>query len=157
MVSKHDITAAVQAALNENQNLFLVDVKVSADNVVDVEIEAKDGSVTIDDCVAVNNRVLADVDRDIEDYELTVGSAGLTLPFKVKEQYVKFVGEQVEVLTKGGRKLCGTLTKVEEETFSIACEVKVKKEGAKRPVIETQEETFNFNDIKYTKYLINFK
>ena len=157
MVNKLEIAAAVSAALAENPNLFVVDITVSSDNVVEVSIEAHQGSVSLDDCIAVNNRVLADVSRDIEDYELTVGSAGLTAPFKVPAQYQKFCGEPVEVLTKDGRKLKATITAASETGFSVSYQAKEKPEGAKRPVIVDKEENFNYNDIKYTKYLIQFK
>ena len=95
-------------------------------------------------------------DREEEDYELEVGSAGLTSPFKVKGQYVKNIGNEVEVLAADGKKYKGVLKEVTDEGFVIVGEEKVKKEGAKRPVLEEVSREFKYNQVKSTKYLLQF-
>ena len=130
---------------------------MSRDNVIVVEIDAYERSVTIDDCVALTRAVEAEFDRDVEDYELEVGSAGLTAPFKVKAQYDKNIGNPVEVLTADGRKLKGDLVAATDDDFTVAIEKMVKPEGAKRKVRVVENETLKYNEIKYTKYLIQFK
>ncbi|MGN0200910.1 MAG: hypothetical protein ACI4A2_06600 [Candidatus Cryptobacteroides sp.] len=47
------------------------------DNVFEVVIDRKDGNVDLGDCEYVHRAVLAAFDRNIEDYALTVGSAGI--------------------------------------------------------------------------------
>ncbi|MGN0228791.1 MAG: ribosome assembly cofactor RimP [Muribaculaceae bacterium] len=142
---------------NLGDDLFLIDVTVSRDNTIVVEIDAYERSVTIDDCVALTRDVEAQFDRDVEDYELEVGSAGLTAPFKVKAQYHKNIGNPVEVLTADGRKLKGTLTEADDDAFVVQIAKMVKPEGAKRKVKVLENETLKYNEIKYTKYLIDFK
>lgn len=156
MIDKNDIIAAVERAI-KGTSLFLVDVAVSKDNVVTVEIDAITGSVSIDDCVAITKAVEADVDRDKEDYELEVGSAGLISPFKVKAQYEKNIGNEVEVLTTDGKKHKGVLSAVGDDDFTIMESKKVKPEGAKRPVVVEEPLTFKYSETKQTKYLIQFK
>ena len=97
------------------------------------------------------------LNREEEDYELEVGSAGIGQPFKVLQQYYNHVGSDVEVLTKDGRKLTGVLKDADEEKFVVAVQKKVKVEGAKRPKLMEEDETFRYDEIKYTKYLISFK
>ena len=138
-------------------DLFLVDVAISADNHIVVEIDSHEGSVCIDNCVAITRAVEQAFDRDKEDYELEVGSAGLTSPLKVKAQYVKNIGNDVEVLTTQGAKLKGVLSEVGDDTFTIKVAKKVKPEGAKRPVIVEEDVTIKYSETKYTKYLIQFK
>ena len=138
-------------------DLFLVDVAISADNHIVVEIDSHEGSVSIDHCVAITRAVEQAFDRDKEDYELEVGSAGLTSPFKVKAQYEKNIGNDVEVLTTQGVKLKGVLSEVGDDTFTIKVAKKVKPEGAKRPVIVEEDVTIKYSETKYTKYLIQFK
>ncbi|MDY6251451.1 MAG: ribosome assembly cofactor RimP, partial [Bacteroidales bacterium] len=83
MIDKQQLAQVINEAL-AGTGLFLVEVKVSSDNVIDVAIDSM-GDVTIDDCVMVNDKVLAAFDRDKgEDYELTVGSYGIGEPFKVR-------------------------------------------------------------------------
>ena len=67
------------------------------------------------------------------------------------------IGQEVEVLTKDGRKLAGILKDADEEKFTVAVQKKVKLEGAKRPKLQEEDETFTYEQIKYTKYLISFK
>ncbi len=155
MIDKKLLSEAVNANLGEE--LFLIDITVSTDNNISVEIDAYDRSVTIDDCVALTRAIEAEFDREVEDYQLEVGSAGLTSPLKVKAQYVKNLGNNVEVLTSDGKKLKGQLVEVSDNDFTIAIEKMVKAEGAKRKTLVKENMTFNYNEIKYTKYLIEFK
>ena len=155
MIDKQALSEVISANLGDD--LFLIDVTVSRDNVIVVEIDAYERSVTIDDCGALTHAVEAEFDRDVEDYELEVGSAGLTAPFKVKAQYDKNIGNPVEVLTADGRKLKGDLVAATDDDFTVAIEKMVKPEGAKRKVRVVENETLKYNEIKYTKYLIQFK
>lgn len=155
MIDKSTLIDVVNKALQDT-DAFLVDVTISPDNRIVVEIDSMT-SVAIDDCVRLNNIIEENFDRDNEDYELEVGSAGLTSPFCVKAQYDKNIGNPVEVLTADGKKIKGTLTAAADNDFTVTVEKKVKPEGAKRPVIVNEEMTFNYTEIKYTKYLIEFK
>ena len=155
MIEKSELIKVIETAIEESE-LFLVDVAVSRDNNIVVEIDSMD-CVSIDDCAKLTKAIESHFDRDTEDYELEVGSAGLTSPFKVKRQYEKYIDEEVEVLTKDGRKLKGTLKDASDDNFVVSITKKVKPEGAKRPVEVTEDETFNYDEIKYTKYLIQFK
>ena len=155
MIEKSELTKVIETAL-EGSELFLVDVGVSRDNNIVVEIDSMD-CVSIDDCAKLTKAIESHFDRDVEDYELEVGSAGLTSPLKVKRQYEKYIDEEVEILTKDGRKLKGTLKDATDDNFTVSITKKVKPEGAKRPVEVTEDETFNYDEIKYTKYLIQFK
>lgn len=154
MIDKKALDKVVADAL-ASSDIFLVSTEVSADNRIVVEIERRSGNITIDDCVEINNVIEANFDRDKEDYELEVGSAGLTSPFKVVAQYVKNCGNLVEVLTCDGRKLRGTLKQADDNGFTLTTSRKVKPEGAKRPVMVEEDETFGYGDVKYTKNIID--
>src|SRR5690554_3893892 len=60
---------------------YLVDVRVEGGNAITIEIDNDEG-VDIDDCAALSRHLESKLDRDTEDFELTVTSAGLTSPFK---------------------------------------------------------------------------
>ena len=78
------------------------------------------------------------MNREDEDYELEVGSAGIGQPFKVLQQYINHIGKEVEVLAKDGRKLSGVLKEADEQHFVVTIQKKVKEEGAKRPKLVTR-------------------
>ena len=154
MIAKSKVTEIVNQWL-EDKEYFLVEVSVSADNCVSVEIDHADG-VWIEDCVLLSKHIEANLDREEEDYELEVGSAGIGQPFKVLQQYINHVGKEVEVLACDGKKYRGVLARAEEESFAVTVQVKEKPEGAKRPVLVDKEYVWKYNEVKYTKYLINF-
>ena len=116
-----------------------------------------DEAVSIDDCVELSRYIEEHLDRDAEDFELEVGSAGITSPFKVLRQYEKNVGNEVEVLTRNGVKLTGVLKSADEDSFVVTVTKQVKPEGAKRKITVEEDQTYTYNEIKYTKYLIRFK
>ena len=151
MIDKNVVEKLVNQWL-EDKDYFLVDIEISPD----VEIDHADG-VWIEDCVQLSRFIEDNLNRDDEDYELEVGSAGLGQPFKVRQQYLNFIGKEVEVLDADGKKWKGLLKSVDGYDFTITVKDKVKKDGAKRPVIEDVDKTFGMNTVKYTKYLISFK
>ena len=155
MIEKAVVTQLVEEHLQAS-NSYLVDVAIKPGNYIVVEIDSDD-SVSIDDCVALSQYIEAHLDRDVEDYELEVGSAGITSPFKVLRQYQKNIGNEVEMLLKSGTKKVGVLIAVDISGATISVEKKVKPEGAKRPVMVTEEEKYPLEAIKHTKYLIRFK
>jgi len=154
MIDKNELTSVINKAL-EGSKMFLVKLTVSGDNVIDVQLDSSE-SITIDDCIAVNDAVHVAFDQDVEDYELTVGSYSLTDPFVVLQQYEKNMGGEVEVLTADGRKLKGVLTSADEQQFTITVPTKTKVEGKKRPEMVDVEHSFKYDEIKYTKNILQF-
>lgn len=155
MIDKNVVTRIVDEWL-EGKDYFLVDVTVSTDDKIVVEIDHAEG-VWIDDCVELSRYIESKLNREEEDYELEVGSAGIGQPFKVLQQYLIHIGKEVEVLTNEGKKVEGILKDANEENFTVTVKKKVKPEGAKRPKMVDEDVTFSYADIKNTKYLISFK
>lgn len=139
-----------------DKEYFLVDVTINKDDKITVEIDHADG-VWIEDCVALSRFIESGLDRDVEDYELEVGSAGLGQPFKVLQQYQMHVGKEIEVLSKAGKKLKGVLKTADEQRFVLTVLKKEKFEGEKRPRIVEEDIPFAYDEVKYAKYIINFK
>lgn len=155
MISKDTVRSIVEEWL-DGKEYFLVDIEISPDDRIVVEIDHADG-VWIEDCVALSRYIEDHLSRDEEDYELEVGSAGLGQPFKVPQQYHCFLGKDVEVLDADGKKYKGVLKSVDGGDFTVTVEEKQKVEGKKRPQLVSVDRTFQMDTVKYTKYLINFK
>ena len=155
MIDKNVVKKLVDEWL-QDQEYFLVDIEISPDNRIVVEIDHADG-VWIEDCVALSRYIEERLSRDDEDYELEVGSAGLGQPFKVPQQYINFVGKEVEVLDADGIKVKGILKAVDGNVFTVGVEEKVKVEGKKRPVKMEVDHVYQMDKVKYTKYIISFK
>ena len=155
MIDKNVVKKLVDEWL-EGKEYFLVDIQISTDAKIVVEIDHADG-VWIEDCVELSKFIEERLSRDEEDYELEVGSAGLGQPFKVPQQYINFIGKEVEVLDQDRRKIRGILKSVEGEKFVVLVNEKVQVEGKKRPVKMDVDHEYDMNEVKYTKYIISFK
>ncbi|MCI2082009.1 MAG: ribosome assembly cofactor RimP [Bacteroidales bacterium] len=137
--------------------LFLVEVKISTCNDIDVTIEAENRDVNIGDCTEMNNYLCSRLDRDIEDYSLTVGSAGLTQSFKVPGQYRKAQGNEVELLVKGGRKIKNAmLEKAETDKITVSYVTLEQVAGKKRRLAVKHTESFGYEELLSVKNVIDF-
>lgn len=154
MINKTEIEKFIESKLADT-SYFLVNVKVSKDNEIKVEIDSMQ-SVDIDFCITLSKEIEKAFPRDNEDYELEVGSSGITSPFKVHKQFVKNIGKDVEVLTRGGKKHTGLLLEAGENEFKIRTLVKFKPEGKKRDEEREEEMTFSYDEVNSVKYLLKF-
>ena len=155
MIDKNVVKKLVDEWLADKE-YFLVGIDISPDDKIVVEIDHADG-VWIEDCVALSKYIEDRLSRDEEDYELEVGSAGLGQPFKVMQQYVNFIGKEVEVMDADGKKFQGVLKSVDGNDFTVTVNEKVKVKGKKRPQKMDVDHAFKMDNVKYTKYLISFK
>ena len=138
------------------RNCYIVDVTISKDNDVEVTIESEEGTVELDDCVAISRYFESKFDREKEDYSLTVTSAGLDQPFKVLKQYQKAVGKKVEVMLKGGRKMVATLTAADEESITLSYTAKEAVEGKKKKELVEHNDTFTMDQVNSVRPHIEF-
>ncbi len=156
MIEKNTIITAVEEWL-EKGDYYLVDVEMTADDRIIIEIDHADG-VWIEDCADLSRFLQEKFGEEMGDYELEVGSAGIGQPFKVLQQYKNHIGKEVEVLQKDGQKVQGILKTVgDDETFVVTVKEKQRQEGKKRPVLVEVDKTFAVAEVKYCKYLLAFK
>ncbi|MDR1436869.1 MAG: ribosome assembly cofactor RimP [Candidatus Symbiothrix sp.] len=155
MIEKTVVQEIAEEFLKDSDN-YLVDIDVKPGNAIVVEIDG-DQFVSIDDCAALNRFIESRLDRDAEDYDLEVGSSGISQPFKHLRQYKKNAGKEVEVLLKNGKKQTGLLKDATEKHIILSVEKQVKPEGAKRKITVEENLTLSYDEIKYTKNIIRFK
>ena len=155
MKQKEQLETAA-AEFVDGKDLFIVAIKVSADNDIDVTIESDERDVTLDDCVEMSRFIEDRLDRDVEDFSLTVGSAGLTAPFKLPRQYRKFVGSTIEVTFRDGHRQKAHLESAGDEEFEISYEQLVQVEGKKKKERQTMYRTLKYSEIKSAKAVLKF-
>ena len=155
MIDKESIKKIVNEWL-DGKGYFLTDLTVDESNRIVVEIDDKEG-VWIDDCVELSKYIESRLNRDVEDFELEVGSAGIGQPFKVFQQYLNHIGDEVDVLTHDRKKLKGVLNHADEKGISLLVKQKVKVKGSKRAKIMDVEMNFTFEQLRTVSYSINFK
>lgn len=155
MMDIEKIRREAEAAL-EGTDRFVVEVKCSPANEIEIVIDA-DSVVDLDSCVELSRAVEAAFDREEEDYELSVYSAGVGQPLKLLRQYYKLVGKSVEVLLESGVKILATLKEVSPEALTISYTERRAVDGKKRKVEVEVVESYRFDQIKSTKEYLDFK
>jgi len=155
MIAKETVVQIVEEWM-EHTPFFLVDVKITPDNEIDVEFESESEEICIDDCVNLSKFLEERLDREKEDFALEVGSAGLGQPFKVLKQYLINIGEEVEIISKAGQKFSGILKEANEAGFTVSVLRKTKIEGSKKTLSMEVDENYTFADVKSVKYILRF-
>ena len=156
MITKETLKTLVEEWLAKG-DYFLVDIQMDGgDDRIVIEIDHADG-VWIEDCAELSRFLQEKLGDELGDYEMEVGSAGLGQPFKVAQQYVNHVGDDIEVIDAEGKKMTGVLKSVEGRNFVMTTQEKQILEGKKRPVKVEVDKTFSMDEVKSTKYLLNFK
>ena len=155
MIDTKKITAIAERMLADT-DLFVVDCSCSPGNEVELTIDS-DSSVGIDACASLSRAIEAELDREEEDFSLTVMSAGIGSELRSLRQYRKLVGSPVEVLLANGVKILAKLDAVDEQGITLSYEEKQAVEGRKRKQLVTVSRTYPFAEIKYTKEWLDFK
>lgn len=152
MISTSELTQLVEKSIAD-RDAFIVTVEISASNAITIELDSKEG-LDMELCAEINRSLQAHYGEELDNYDLEVGSTGLTTPFKIVKQYENVVGEKVEIVTKEGKKLKGIMKEANNEHFTIEVEMMVKLEGAKRKTLQKQDFTFAYGDVKSTCRMI---
>jgi ribosome maturation factor RimP len=153
MIDKLKIAELVNEKLTDDQ--FLVDVTVSSSNVIHIMVDSDTG-ISINQIVEISRFIEGSLDREVEDFELSVFSAGLSEPFRLVRQYKKNVGTEIDVLLVSGQKLSGLLTNSDEQGINLEVTTKEKTEGSKKKELVTRVHKFDYQEIKEAKKVLKF-
>ncbi len=140
MITTESITELVEQYI-EGSDIFLVEVAVKAGNVITVHVDRPEG-ISIDECVKISRLLNESLDRDVEDYSLEVSSPGLGGAFRVKQQYEKNLGRDIEVLYTDGMKVKGKLEMISDNGIILR--------------VNGDNEEIGFEEIKTAKAIISF-
>lgn len=158
MLDKKIIKSLAEERINElNNGLYIVELSVSSNNVIQVEIDKLKGGVSVEDCISVSRNIEHNLDRDKEDFELHVSSAGLDKPLRHVNQYAKNVGRILSVLGIDGKMQEGELVKVIEDRVVLRAMTKKLDEKKKKKIRMEEILEYPFSQIKEAKIVISFK
>lgn len=149
------LISGIVTELMDQTDIFVVEIKVSQAGKITVLLD-RPGGILIDDCIRVSRGIEGRLDRDAEDFELEVSSPGLTEPFKVREQYEKYTGKEVEVILHSGESLQGILKFFEEDRLLLSVKSKAKSKSGKKSPEDISEKELFLKDIRITRVLLTF-
>ncbi|MDR0755166.1 MAG: ribosome assembly cofactor RimP [Prevotellaceae bacterium] len=136
---------------------FIADISISADNKINIVVDSDSGGININDCASISRAVEDVLNRDDEDFELEVASAGLNSPLKLLRQYQKNIDKDIDIVFKNGKKLTAKLKCANAESIDVEYEEKMIVENKKRKQIIIKNETVLLDDVKSVKAVVLFK
>ena len=154
MIDREIVKSLVEEMLDDK--MFVVEITVNERNVINVFVDSFDG-LTIDQCIAISRHVEHSFDREEEDFELQVSSPGLTESFKVKQQYIKYIGKPVEVKNLEGEKLEGIILEAGNDKFILETSSLERLEEKKKKQLVVKQHHLKYDEIKSAKAVISFK
>ena len=151
MITEKNIRKLVEKELEGTGN-FLVSVLVKPENQIMVFID-NDEDVSVDDCIKLSRAIEGTYNRDEEDFELTVSSAGLDQPFSMLRQYHKYINRRIDIQLINEKRIFAILTEIKDDHIIIK---KLIQKGKSKKFEEGPEQQLSLNEIKETKPAIHF-
>ena len=155
-MEKKKVEEIIEAGL-QGTDRYLVELNINAANEMEIFIDS-DTVVDITHCVELSKYIESNLNREEEDYELNVSSAGLDMPLRLARQYRRHIGQLLIVKTSSGGELLFRITETDETGIwgiSISKNPNAKK-GSKNLFIESEPMHMNFNEITEAKIEIVF-
>lgn len=158
MIQKDLVRKLAQERIDERfPEVFIVDISISAKNSINVDLDKEGSYVSIEECMAISRNIEHNLDREEQDFELQVSSAGLDKPFRVLKQYIKNIDRKVDVVMKDGAKLSGILRAADDKNITLETTRVEKLEGSKKKETIVEQNVLALAKIKETKIVISFK
>ena len=155
MITRSKIEDTVLQQLDSELE-FVVDISISATNLIKVQLDGDQG-ITIERCVEVSRAIEDNFNREDEDYDLEVSSAGLSESLKLPRQYTKNIGHSLDVVKVDGQKIRGLLVGVTDNNFTLEVESMVKVEGKKRKQKLVEQVSLPYTDVKSALVVVSFR
>ena len=140
MISENRIVSLVEQHIKGTE-IFLVEVRVKSGNTVRVHVD-KPAGISIEECAEISRYLNRNLDREEEDYSLEVSSPGIGVPFKVKQQYEKNIGHEIDVVRTDGTRMEGMVESVTVDGITLT----TKKGNV----------VLSFSEIKSAREIIKF-
>ena len=144
----------MEAALEENPSLFLIDLQLLPNSKILVEVDG-DAGIALNECIRISRAVEGNLDREEEDFSLEVSSPDITKPLQVLRQYQKNIGRTLQVKTLETA-LEGTLVAVLEESIELEWKAREPKPIGKGKRTVEKKERIAFDAIVEAKVKLIF-
>ena len=155
MTFKEKVKDLLGKALEENPELFLIDLNFSETNKISVVLDG-DSGVNLQDCINVNRFLDNGLEGEEVEFSIEVASAGLSTPLKLVRQYKKNIGRTLKVKTVSQGDVEATLTDADDEGATFSWSAREPKEIGKGKVTVEKTLKVPYTDIKEAVVIISF-
>jgi len=154
-MDKGKVIDLLNNALEENKELFLIELKFLADNKIYVEVDGDHG-VTLKECIRISREIEHNLDREEEDFSLEVTSPDVANPLKVKRQYIKNINRILDVKLRDNTNVQGQLKSVTDTKIELEWKAREPKPIGKGKITVVKNEVIQFEDVLEAKVKIIF-
>ncbi len=147
MLLKERVSELLSEALETRHDLFLINCIVTPDNMIKITLDGDQG-LSLQDCIDISRKIEHQLDRDEYDFSLEVASAGVGSPLKNVRQFYKNIGRKLRVEFEGSQPVEGTLTKADDEHFTLTWKKREPKPVGKGKITVIKEQTLKYNTIE---------
>ena len=154
-MDKGKVISLLNNALEENKELFLIELKFLADNKIYVEVDGDNG-VPLKECIRISREIEHNLDREEEDFSLEVASPDVANPLKVNRQYIKNINRILNVKLRDNTTLQGELKSVSDNEIELEWKVREPKPIGKGKITVVKKATIQFENILESKVKITF-
>ena len=151
---KEQVQKLVDEALSEDPSLFLIDLRIGADNSIHIELDGDQG-VSLEKCMNVSRKVEHNLDREEQDFSLEVSSSGVGAPLQLPRQFINNLGRKIAITDLNDRIVEGTLTAANEEEFVVQWKTREPKPIGKGKVTVTKTEKYTYGAYKTAKITVS--
>lgn len=155
MEFRKNIEDLLHTFLAEREDLYLIDLKISAADAITVILDGDNG-VSLQDCLDASRAIENNLDREEHDFSLQVMSSGLSEPLASPRQFRKNIGRELEILLTDLKEIEGKLTKVDEEKITLVMKYRKPKEVGKGKVDVVEEKEIPYTEIKKALVAVKF-
>lgn len=141
--------------LLEEKEAFLVECSVTDDARIHVEADTPAG-ITLGELSELSRALEERLNRDEEDFELTLTSPGVGKPLRVPQQYAQNVGRKVKLLGLDGQKKEARLTHFEDGVLTLEWKQREPKPVGKGKRTVTKQEQWPLKEVKEVTVEIEF-
>ena len=134
--------------------IYVVNLTVSSSNDINVLLDS-DSGLSLAHCRTVSRAIEFNLDREEEDFSLTVASAGIGEPL-VLRQYMKNVGRKVAVTLNDGEVIEAKMIAADDQSIELEWKSREKKPTGKGKITVVNKRIIEHRDIKQTIVLITF-
>jgi ribosome maturation factor RimP len=149
----NNIEELINRFLENETGYFLVEVKIKPTNNIKVFIDGDNG-ISIEKCVQFNRQLYKIIESSNffppGDFSFEVSSPGIDKPLKLRRQYLKNTGRNIEVLFNDGFAKTGRLIQVSHE------DIVIEETTGKGKHKETKQLVIPFSNIKIATVQIEF-
>ena len=155
MEFRKQIEELLNTFLASREDLYLIDLKISAADAITVILDGDNG-VTLQDCLDASRAIENNMDREEQDFSLQVMSSGLSEPLVTPRQFRKNIGRELEILLADSKEIEGELTKVEDDKITLILKYRKPKEVGKGKVDVVEEREIPYTEIKKALVAVKF-